>query len=92
MTTYDEHAEYNTGRQLSAGGKQDDPTTIFFTSIFSPIMNSMKVTSSDDTDWFLRLDPAHAEWTNEKSGDKISEDHGCLKKWAKTQAPCKQDA
>src|SRR5437899_4158638 len=27
----------------------------------------------DDADRFLGLDPAHAEWTNEKAGDKVGQ-------------------
>ena len=50
--------------------------TIFFRSISSPIMNSMKIRPSSEMTLieFLGLDPAHAEWTNDEPGDKVGQD------------------
>ncbi len=69
--------------------------TIFFRSISSPIMNSMKIRPSSEMTAieFLGLDPAHAEWTNEKPGDKVGQDQrlpGKVRQQA--QHPGEQDA
>ena len=48
---------------------------IFFRSISRPIMNSMKIRPSSEMtlNRFLRLDPSHAEWTDEEPGDQIGQ-------------------
>ena len=58
-------------------------------------MNSMKIRPSSEmtADQFLGLDPAHAEWTNEKAGDKVGEDQRLAGEMGKQpQHPGKQDA
>jgi hypothetical protein len=56
-------------------------------------MNSMKIRPNSDADRFLRLDPAHAEWTNEEAGDKVGKDQRLPEEVSqKPQHPCEQDA
>jgi hypothetical protein len=51
-------------------------SSIFFRLISRPIVNSMKIRPSSEMMQidFPGFDPAHAEWTNEKPGDKVGQD------------------
>ena len=74
----EQEAEHAAAHQLPAGGKQDHPAgahdllQIDFQPDHEQHEDQAKL--GDDTDGFLRLDQARAEWTNQEPGDKVGED------------------
>ena len=83
--------------QLPAGGEQDDLAGAhdLFQVDFQPDheKHEDQAELGNDVDRFLRLDPAHPEWTNEKSGDKISQDQRLPGKMGQqAEHPGEQDA
>ena len=81
---------------LPAGGKQDDPAGAddLLQVDFQPDheQHEDQAEFGDDADRFLGLDPAHAEWTNEKPGDKVGEDQRLPGEMGqKPEHPCEQD-
>ena len=58
-------------------------------------MNSMKIRPSSEMTAIdsCGLDPAHAEWTNDKPGDKVGQDQRLARKMGQqTEHPGEQDA
>ena len=83
--------------QLSARGKQDDLAGAhdLFQVDFQPDheQHEDQAEFGDDADRFLGLDPAHAEWTNEKPGDKVGQDQRLPGKMGQqAKHPGEQDA
>ena len=90
-------AEHAGADQLAAGGKQDHPAGAhdLLEVDFQPDheQHEDQAEFGNDADRFLRLDPAHAEWTNDEPGDKVGEDQRLAEKMGqKADAPGEQDA
>ena len=69
--------------------------TIFFRSISSPIMNSMKIRPSSEITEIDSCDchQTEAEWTDHEAGDKIGEDQRLTEEMGRqTEHPGEQDA
>ena len=82
---------------MAAGGKQDHPAGAhdLLQVDFEPDheQHEDQAEFGDDADRFLGLDPAHAEWTNEKPGDKVGEDQRLPGKMGQqAKHPGEQDA
>ena len=83
--------------QLAAGGKQDHPAGAhdLLQVDFQPDheQHEDQAEFGNDADRFLRLDPAHAEWTDDEPGDKVGEDQRLAEEMGqKADAPGEQDA
>ena len=83
--------------QLPARGKQDDLAGAhdLLQVDFQPDheQHEDQAEFGDDVDRFLGLDPAHAEWTNEKPGDKVGQDQRLARKMGQqAEPPGEQDA
>ena len=90
-------AEHAAADQLPAGGKQDHPAGPhdLLQVDFQPDheQHEDQAEFGNDADRFLRLDPAHAEWTNEEPGDKVGEDQRLAEEMGqKPEHPGEQDA
>ena len=90
-------AEHAAADQLPAGGEQDHPAGAhdLLEVDFQPDheQHEDQAELGDDGDRFLRLDPAHAEWTNEEAGDKVGEDQRLAEEMGqKPEPPGEQDA
>ena len=97
MATKNSDAEHAGADQLAAGGKQDHPAGPhdLLQVDFQPDheQHEDQAEFGNDADRFLRLDPAHAEWTNDEPGDKVGEDQRLAEKMGqKADAPGEQDA
>ena len=97
MRHEEQHAEHAAADQLPAGGKQDHPAGAhdLLQIDLQPDheQHEDQAEFGNDADRFLRLDPAHAEWTNEKPGDKVGEDQRLPEEMGqKPEHPGEQDA
>jgi len=91
------YAEDASADQLAAGGEQDHPAGAhdLLEVDLQPDheQHEDQAQFGNDADRFLRLDPAHAEWTNEEAGDKVGKDQRLPEEMGqKPQHPCEQDA
>ena len=83
--------------QLAAGGEQDHPAGAndLLQVDFQPDheQHEDQAEFGNDADRFLRLDPGHAEWTDDEPGDKVGQDQRLAEKMGqKAQPPGEQDA
>ena len=93
----EQDSEQAAADQLPARGEQDDLAGAhdLFQVDFQPDheQHEDQAEFGDDADQFLGLDPAHAEWTNEKPGDKVGEDQRLPGKMGQqAEHPGEQDA
>jgi hypothetical protein len=75
-----QETEQTAAQDLAAGSKQDDlaGTDDLLQVDLEPDheQHEDQAEFGDEADRFLGFDPAHAEWTNDESGDKVGEDQG----------------
>ena len=81
----------------AAGGEQDHPAGAhdLLEVDFQPDheQHEDQAEFGNDADRFLRLDPAHAEWTNQEAGDKVGQDQRLAEEMGqKAEPPGEQDA
>ena len=93
----EQHPEQAAADELPAGREQDDlarPHDLLQVDLQPDHeQHEDQAELGDDADRFLRLDPAHAEWTNAKAGDKVGQDQRLPGEMGKqAQHPGKQDA